>query len=405
MNAASSPKSHEAAVTLDPRESFRRFPSWVQPLITFISGKPLPGSRPLVTFSPVGALIYDYAKYGVGILGAAAVFNWSGAWLITLPLFWLATVNGARSLASDAHYAGHAALTFNQKIDHVLGNLISLSIISANMEDYAHRHNRDHHGRMGIGTTDDPDVSMIGLIGFELGRSQTYYRLRLALTLVSPRYHLLSLLYRLKTTFVTAPVWRMLIAALGAVVIAALTNATNGLMTLIVAWLLPVLPGFAISSALQFPSEHNWLEPRGRDEPYRAYVMRASWGRFFLVQAPSPDVAGVRRVVEWARWTARMIPGLLARSAVCVTTLPAHDFHHRFARRADWPMALYLRQAEQDQGISYVDYYGLGAPMTKVFQTWGSLSPELLGKPRTCLATVETMLSRLRVRSLGVQGR
>ncbi|MCA1298586.1 fatty acid desaturase [Stappia indica] len=403
MNANSLSKSHDTERGPDPRESFRRFPSWVQPAITFISGKPLSGSRPLVIFSPVGALAYDYAKYFIGILGAAAAFNLGGAWLLTVPLFWLATVNGARALASDAHYAGHAALTFKQRWDHILGNLISLSIISANMEDYAHRHNHDHHGKTGICTTEDPDIAMIGLMGFELGRKESYYLPRLMLTLISPRYHLLSFFFRMKTTFVTAPVWRMVVAVLGAATIAAVTYATNGFETLLVAWLLPVLPGFALSSALQFPSEHNWLAPRGKEEPYRDYVMRASWGRFFLIEAPQPGLGVVGGGLAWTAWAIRMIPHLLARSSVCVVTLPAHDFHHRFARREDWPMALYLRQAEQDQGIHYVDYYGLGAPMRKVFRNWSTLAPETLGKPSTCLALAESVLARFRRRSLEVQ--
>lgn len=404
VNSSEAGRGEASRSQMDPRESFRRFPAFVQPAITFVSGKPLSGAAPLVTMTPLRTVAYDYAKYASGVAGAAWMLSLGGLWMALIPLFWILTVNASRSLASDAHYGGHGALTCRDGLDRVLANLISLSIVSANMDDYAHRHNRDHHGRMGISTPQDPDIAMINTMGFELGRDVRYYRMRLLLTLVSPRYHLLSLYFRLRTTFVTGPAWRVALALVAAAAVAAATYATGGWQTLLVAWLIPILPGFALSSALQFPSEHNWLAPKRPGENHRQYVMRVSWGRFFLVRAPEPGRGVLGSAGAWCRWGVEMVPHVLARAFVCVATLPAHDYHHTFAARARWPMALYSRQREQDEGVPYQDYYGLGAPNDRVFETWASLPSDLLGRPRTLLSLIETLLaSRGRKKGWAVQ--
>ncbi len=385
--------SHDETLQPDARESFRRFPAWTQPLVTFISGKPLHDSKPIFWLSPVQTVVIDCAKYATGIAGSAIVLTAGGGWLLLLAFFWILTVNAARSIASDAHYGGHTALTMNKRVDHVLGNLLSLSVLSANMEDYAETHNRDHHGKVGIWSLDDPDISMISLMGFELGRSQSYYRWRQLLTVISPRYHLLSIYFRLRTTFITAPVWRMCVAIISAAVITALTIWSGRWDILVFAWLLPVLPGFAISSAFQFPSEHQWLEPKREGEKHLEYVFRVSWGRFFLISAPEPKQSFISTLLDWGCWAFKMSPMILQRSFICAVTLPAHDYHHRIARHKDWPMGLYLREWDKANHIvQYQDFYGLGKPTELVFETWSELPSSLMPKPKTMLSLLESLL-------------
>lgn len=140
---------------IDPRESFRHAPAFLQPLLTIVSGKPLAGTRPSVTINPWTAITMDYVKYIGGIVGAGLVAGSSSWQLLLLPVFWILTVNGARSLTSDAHYAGHAAITGRKRFDKFVGDVLSLSVFSPNMDDYAHGHNRDHRGVTDISIRSD----------------------------------------------------------------------------------------------------------------------------------------------------------------------------------------------------------------------------------------------------------
>lgn len=386
--------SHETLVT-DPRETFRHAHNLLQPLITFVSGKPLAGSRPVVTIKPSMAVAIDYAKYATGIVGAGLIVG--GPWWLQLllPLFWILTVNGARSLTSDAHYAGHAVITGRKRFDTVLGDLLSLSVLSPNMDDYAQGHNRDHHGKVGIGTLDDPDIALMQLMGFETGRSRGFYAARFLLALISPRYHILYTFLRLKSTLVTAPVWRMAVAWVLFGSIGLLTYQLDAGKILVLAWLVPIGPLYAISAALQFPSEHMWLAPQRPGEDRRAYLLRVSHGRFFLVPAPAHELPAFG---AWCRWVIRMLPHLFARLFICVSILPAHDYHHRFANRKNWPMEPYLRQVDKDAGAIYRDYYGIWAPTAALFDAWSKLPRSAAPPARTTLAVVERTLHALRER-------
>lgn len=381
------------ALAPSPRETFRHAPAFLQPVITFVSGKPLAGSRPRIAVKPWMAICIDYAKYAGGVAGAAAAVAAGGAWLLLLPVLWILTVNGARSLTSDAHYAGHAAITGRKRFDKILGDVLSLSVLSPNMDDYAQGHNRDHHGKMGIETLEDPDIGLMQLMGFETGRSRRFYWLRFLLALASPRYHLLYTLLRLRSTLVTAPVWRMAAAwlLLGGLLYGAYRLDAWG--TLALAWLVPIGPLYAFSAALQFPSEHMWLAPRQPGEDRRAYLLRVSHGRFFLVPAP-----GSGRLSAWCGWAVQMLPHLFARLFVCVSILPAHDYHHRFASRKDWPMEPFLCQADQDSGSVYRDYYGIREPTAALFDAWSRLPPDAAPPARTLLALLERTLGVLTAR-------
>lgn len=363
----------------DPRESFRDFPRWVQPILTWVSGKPLAHSHPRVTVSPVAAIAIDLCKYAVGVAGAALVWLAGGMWWFTLPVFWILTVNATRSLTSDAHYAGHASVTGRAGFDKALGEILSLLAFAINMEDYARPHNTGHHGRFGIGTIADPDIGLIRIVGWEMGRSLRYYWLRWLLSLVSPRYHLIYFYLRLKSTFVTAPYWRTALAWTMWPGLIGLAVGQGWLGTLIVALLVPVVPLYAISAALQFPSEHKWLALQHQGEARKDYLLRVSHGRFFLLPA-------AQGVVGWGRWLLGMAPMLFQRCFVCPSILPVHDYHHRNAGCRTWPMEHWHRQAEIDRGARYTDYWGLRAPTEAQFAVWAAADDSVSPPPFTFLS-------------------
>ncbi|WP_080630199.1 fatty acid desaturase [Burkholderia glumae] len=375
-----------------PRQTFERFSTGLQPLITLISGIPGRGETPVLEIKPWMAIAIDLVKLAVGVLGGGWAFRHGGASLLLLPFCWILVVNAARSLTSDAHYAGHNCVTRRANVDWWIGELLSTLVLSPTMKDYAPGHNQRHHGRDGIVTLSDPDLQLMFSIGFETGRSTRWYVWRLYLALVSPRYHVLYLRARLASNFITADFGRLVLAWAFHGAIATLVWRYGLLTDYAVAWLVPIFPLYAISAALQFPSEHLWLFPDRSNEHRGSFLRRLSHGRFFLVPAPRAELQAWQSVLAWSLWLVRMLPLMFERFFVCVSILPAHDYHHRHALTKRWPMEPYLRARSIEEGAKeFRDYYGLRAVYVDQFQIWSSLPREAARKNWTTLRWVERM--------------
>ncbi|RUM55668.1 MAG: fatty acid desaturase [Marinomonas sp.] len=357
-----------------PRETFDIFPAWIQPLITHVSGKPLAGEKPWFEVTPVAQILIDLTKYSAGAALVAILVSLGGAWLFALPIAWILAVNGAISLKLDSHYAAHAAVTGNNRLDTWIGEILTTFVLSGNMKEYAAGHTTQHHGRAGIGAADDPDMSLLFLMGFETGRNVGWYKMRLLLSLISPRYHLLFSWYRIRSNFVTAPMMRCLLAFAMHGSIIALVVWFDLWNVWLLAWFVPILPLMAISIGLQVPAEHHWLAQRGAEETRRDYLRRISHGRFFLIPLPRRDLTLIGTVCAWGYWAGVMVKPMLERSFVCVSVMPAHDHHHRHAREFKWPMEHYLRQQEIDRGVSdYRDIFGNSQALCQLFAIWSEL--------------------------------
>lgn len=378
-----------------PRQSFERFPAWVQPLITAVSGKAGRGERPWLQVGPVFAIVFDLGKLTAGVgLGAAAA-SAGGGWLATLPVCWLLTVNALRSLTSDAHYAGHGCVTGNRVIDHMLGEVLSTLVLSANMTAYARGHNTRHHGAVGIGTLADPDIGLMHLMGFRTGRPVPWYWRRLWLSLFSPRYHLLYMWNRLRWNFGSQPLLRTAFAWLVHGTVIALVCRYGGWGAWALAWAIPAIPLVAISAALQFPSEHLWLTPRRPGETGREYLRRISYGRFFLVSAPRDGLPLPEKLLAWSYWCLAMIRPLCERLFVCASVLPVHDYHHRRPQMLDWPMEPYARQRDIESGVTdYQEWFGLAPAYSAQFVVWSQLYPDAIDPSFTTLGFVEWAMGR-----------
>ncbi len=378
--------------SIDPRESFRFLHRYIQPIVTFISGKPLSGARKVLDVSPFQAILFDAFKVIIGVcLALYAVSQSEIAWF-TLVFAWIVIVNGARSLTSDAHYAGHGVITGNIKFDYLIGELLSSIVFSQNLRDYASQHNRKHHGKTGILTKEDPDVKMIYLLGFEFGRSVSFSYFRLACSLVSIRYHFLYTFYRLKSNLVDAKITRALLFILVQAGVFGIFHYFGLDQEYLYCWLVPLLPLYALSAAIQFPSEHNWLSPALDGECRKQHIKRVSYGRFFIISAPTYKGNTLVYLFNWGLWCIKMIPMLFGRFFVCVSILPSHDYHHRSTRCKNWPNEVYLRQQDQDLNNDYVDFYGLKEPIDNTFRTWSMLSESDYGKSNTLLSYLEQIL-------------
>jgi hypothetical protein len=374
------------------RQSYAHWPGWTQPWLTIFSGMPRTGERPLFEVSAVQSVAYDLLKIFAGM----ALGLWSsgvgGAALLFLPLAWILVVNASRSLTSDAHYAGHGSLTGHARIDHVVGELLTCLVASINLVDYSRGHNVIHHGREGIGWTSDPDFGLFGVIGFETGRSRQWSYLRLALTLASPRYHVLYAALRLQGNLKCTWPRALAFLTIQSLIFIVLWRI-GGVRGYFLSWFLPILPLYAVSAALQFPSEHLWLARQDPGEQRADYLVRVCHGRFFLAPPPRRDGSALSLAVSWLRWFGAMAVLGLERAFVCVSILPAHDYHHHCVSARDWPMELFLRQRAIEEGRGrYHEVWGLRAAYDRQFAVWESLPRDLVSRTFTFLSLIEAVL-------------
>ncbi|AZV79016.1 fatty acid desaturase [Parasedimentitalea marina] len=373
-----------------PRETFDRFPNWLQPLITAVSGKPLSGQRPVLTITPVVRLVIDLVKFTSGVGLAVAFLSLGGVWLLALPIAWILAVNGASSLKLISHYAAHNCVTGDKRLDNWIGEVLTAFVLASNMDEYAHGHTMQHHGLDGIGNINDPDMGLLLMMGFETGREIRWYRKRLLLTLFSPRYHLLFLWDRTRSNFISGSLLRHVIAWSMHGAVLCLVTWYGVWNVWLLAWFVPIGPLLAISIGLQVPAEHLWLSRRASNEAPRDFVRRISHGRFFLISAPRKDLCWSGSLLAWGYWSVAMLKPILERSFVCVSVMPAHDFHHRHARIMDWPVEHYLRQHEIDGGASdYLDIYGNSAALDEFFATWSQLPRKFVPHQSTLLGAIE----------------
>lgn len=147
-----------------------------------------------------------------------------------------------------------------------------------------------------------------------------------------------------------------------------------------VAWVLPVIFLYHISSLLQFVCEHRWMRIKAVGESDKIHLMRLTVGRFFGEPVPTKH-----SLQAWGMWAAKMILHLLGRTFVIVADLPVHDWHHRHPTSREWPKALYARQRDLDAGCqgwpaSYDEVWGLGNAIDAVFAFMSSL-PDRANRP------------------------
>jgi hypothetical protein len=129
-----------------------------------------------------------------------------------LPVSWMLTVHGARkAYLVICHYAVHGNMTGNTLLDRVLVEVLSTLLTTSHFARYYQDHLRTHHGRK-FATVEDPDLQFLLALGFRPDMSRDALWRHLYWTLVSPRFHLLFLWFRLQVNFIAAPWYRRIMA-------------------------------------------------------------------------------------------------------------------------------------------------------------------------------------------------
>lgn len=356
------------------RATFQRFPGWTQHLWTWITGKALPGQKPLVKLNVVSYLILDMLGLAVGIGSAWWIVSSGPTWsLLLLPLCWVVTVSAARICSTViAHHCMHTRFTGKIKYDREIAQVLSTLVCTEDADQYYEDHINLHHRKETFATIADPTIQHLLKLGFRPGMTVPQLWRRLAWTVVSPLFHAEFLATRLAQNLWRSATYRRLMSLgyLGAVV--GLVAWQGAWAPFALAVLVPMIPLYQIVALLEFLSEHAWFKAKDDTLGGRAFHVSHSWGRFNGDALPEKGIGVVRSVGAWTRWTLRLaFYHLPSRILVVPGDLSQHDFHHRKPSTFEWVRAAYARQGDIDAGHPrwppYTDVWGLGVAINRVF--------------------------------------
>ncbi|MFK7743349.1 MAG: hypothetical protein AB8H80_23740 [Planctomycetota bacterium] len=328
----------------DIRQSMQALPAWLQPMLTWLTGKPLPGQAPLITWNPWTRLIPNVFKLGLGLAMAAWILTLpTWAWLL-LPIAWLLASGGFRGLYLElAHAAVHHAFAKTKKVNQIVTEALTTISLTPGYHEFRGEHVSSHHGA--TATIADPDYAALVSFGFTPGLSEVELRRRAAWSWLNPTLHARYLWSRLRGNFARGPWYRRLLAVAWHGGILATVAATDSWMWFGVAYLVPLTWGYQMSSVLQMlAGEHRWNQDVGKG---RERLHSLTYGR--MLGEAFPTAGGfVAKSTWWLRLLTYHVPAKLM-VFVGNDIGPAHDLHHR-KPHSDWSNAAFTRQQMIDDG-------------------------------------------------------
>jgi fatty acid desaturase len=362
-----------------------RLPRWLQPVLTSLTGKALPGERPWWRATTRGRFAQAVGRFGASISLSATALSLGGAWLALLPVGWLLTVSAVRIFQTGiVHHASHGNLSSNAWLNQVTAEAVSVLAWIQPLSGYKKDH-ANHHTF--TATSADPDLRFLASVAkLRPGQSVAAAWTQFWRTMFSPCFHVEFLFIRLRAgLWIASPIRR----AAGwtwtlAVTSYALTSG-HGLAVLL-AYVLPVALLTQMSAWAGMLGLHQWLR---RDDGTRAkaeVIADLTGARFVGIRAPSPRLHGMAATAAWTRWTAQMLTTVLAtRLAIIPGDLPSHDWHH-WVQKADWANHAYARRdhlaARTDRAALTTEYWGIGAAIQATFERFAALpSDEQLVSP------------------------
>lgn len=360
-----------AEFALDPRETMRRLPAFLQPFLTWLSGRPLRDAVPRFRWTPWMRFAEAVLVTAMGVtVGAIALTK--AVLVPLLPISWVMVTGGMRTLhLGITHHASHDNFAKRPRANRIVGELITAAILQLTFAQYRESHLRHHSSK--LGSFEDDDVGHLAELGLHPGVSQDelWRRLRWR-ALFSPRYHARQMKRRLRWNFLMAPPGRRVVAGGAQLAILGVAAWTNAWLVWAVVWVPCLCVFLQASTFLQTVCEHVWYLPKGRG---RGGLNQLTRGRFLGEPVPALEQPLGKRMRAWAGWWLRVAFAYLpARMAVLISDLPQHDLHHRDPR-SDWCNAAYTREAARATDVeTYQESWGrLAHHIDFVFQTWARL--------------------------------
>ncbi|MHB0920417.1 MAG: hypothetical protein ACYC22_05595 [Thiomonas delicata] len=359
----------------DIRASFLRFPAWSQNFWTWLTGKALPGQQPLFVHAWWSYLLVTLSLY----VGGVAVSAWAWLarpeawWPLLILAGWIMTVNGARTIfLVILHQCVHKQLSGNRMLDQHIGEVAAILVMNQSYGQFKHAHFVVHHNHRTFATIEDPPVSRMVSLGIRPGMSKRQLWQRSLQVMVSPLFHAQTFWSRIRSNLTSPNTFQTVVLVL---FVAALAFAhvllPGGVLTMAIAFWIPLIVFVQISALLDHLGEHGWLMPADLTLPTRYRHADQSWARFNGCVVPPKGLPPARAVHAWVAWTLQMLfYHLPVRLLVVVGDLPNHDFHHRHPGSRDWMIAAYARQRDIDSATvadpEYLEFWGLGRAVDHV---------------------------------------
>lgn len=361
------------------RESMKPVPRFLQPALTWLTGMPLAGQKPLFRKKPWH---FAAAAFGQLLLGAAGSYlAIESRWWIILPATLTLTVGGARmAFVTVAHQAIHGAFFRNRRLNRAVADTVGILLLLPGYDEFRRLHVAGHHRHL-ADKEGDPDAKLVLSI-FKPGEPKSTLWRTLWITLVSPSFHLTYSSDRVRSVLQGGGRWRRLFASM-AIAGYLVTPALDPM--LLVAWHGPVFILFQAVALIQLIGLHLWGQ--GSDSNPRAYVA-ITLDRFAGTAAPPPGASTIR----WAGWAARMLLLYLPlRTAVFSGEIAAvHALHHAAPCDRDWPNAIYERHRKL-HGLGSENrrsYWGYRRAADAVFEHIAGLQPDDVDEDRRRLVVM-----------------
>ncbi|MGW3471692.1 hypothetical protein ACWDKQ_25260 [Saccharopolyspora sp. NPDC000995] len=380
----------------DPRETMRVLPGFLQPALTWLTGKPLGDQRPW-QLTPLHHLWASVLPIVAGIALGAAVVG-AGWWMLLLPASWLMTTHGIRKLrVMIVHQCSHANFLRRKQIDTAIGSAITLLLVTQEYGEYKSEHVSDHHSSNHM-TLKDPTVQFLILVlGMRVGMTRRQLWRRMLAGVFSPRLQAKATYSRIASHLRGTAAWyrALFLALVGGQLMVVI--ALGIWVEYLVVWVFPLMFLFNAAATIRLSSRHIF-PARGPVRKGRATLAGYTHGVFFGEAAPGPDVSGVRRVLSWSRWWLRMLfMHLPARLFVFVGDGPCHDYHHRFPRSRDWANYIFARHRDIAAGHPgwppYTEVWGLVAAINAVFTTLSAADRQLYDVSQFTSVSQQELLS------------
>ncbi|SHN89884.1 hypothetical protein BHECKSOX_2489 [Bathymodiolus heckerae thiotrophic gill symbiont] len=365
------------------RESYEKslFPSYFS---TWLTGKSLSTQKPSIS---------NHWYYYVGfVLSIFLISLWLGFYNLSnyqnisiMLLSWAGLVFSSRRMAAVIlHQSVHGRLSKNKAVDAVFGDLVTILMITQDFKTYQHDHCNVHHAPRTFATVNDPIVMFFTKLGIQPGLTKNKLYINFFTTIFSPLFHIKFFITRLRYNInINRPTRSIFSIAYISLLVYLSYYISGNLLSLFIAFIIPVAIFYQVSAFVEMCSEHAWFDSTPKSIAEREqdlyFYADISWGRFCGSQYPNNKGY---KILAW--YFSQLCFHLPVRLFILVGDLPQHDYHHRKPLCLNWINATYNRQnsasnPEKDEP-KYTEIWGLQNAINHVFNIMTTKSKNELSR-------------------------
>lgn len=365
-------------LSLVGRQRYREYlaakaPSCLQHVLTWLTAVPHAGeSRPKRSPLTYGAimLVQCFAGVCISIYAIHCSLGWLS--LCMLAAGWILTT-GAMGSAKVViyHYCAHGTVFKTRRANTTAGHVLSIILLQQEFSSYRQEHLL-HHGKYGVvSDTDEYRVFLRKYLGMESGMPVWHLWVSFGTNFVSPLTHSLSLVNRIRSTFLAGTTLRRALAAGYWITCCSLVSYFHAWRPFILVWLVPLTVLLHAASCIRTLVEHC---PPGsgfnKDTPADLDTIGV-----FLGRPPLND-----GFLAWTAWISRvLLYDIPLRLAVMVGDTPCHDWHHHDPSSRDWPQYIHARAAAVSRANDREVFYEIWGVWTAIRHSIACISKASLG--------------------------